>query len=56
MTDLPLDLNLEPLAIKPGSPVYLISYSFVDTPVGREMVRTVKGTERQFGPQIRKQR
>lgn len=48
MTNRRLSLDLEPFAIKAGSPVQMVSYSLLKTPIGREVVSTVKGIERRF--------
>ena len=49
MTNRPLTPGLTPFAIVPGSAVRLLAYSFVETPIGKSTVRTVKQTARRFG-------
>jgi hypothetical protein len=49
VTNRPLTAGLKPFAIVPGSAVRLLAYSFVETPIGRSTVRTVKETARRFG-------
>lgn len=49
MTNCPLTPGLKSFAIVPGSKVHLLAYSFVETPIGRSTVRTVKQIARRFG-------
>lgn len=53
MTNRTLSRCLEPLVLRPGSPVILQAFSLLKTPQGQHLIRYIQAIERNFGPQYR---